>query len=118
MLDEKMGEIRAIEGAVVRRVRSGEGPDYHRNSLSRSVSVPTSGFSELEQPYASGGGSAEIREARLTRIPCRCGELLGEVIEDDLVKVTHRVENEVSEVRAQIIPQCPLARQLLPHGLK
>ena len=26
MLDEKMGEIRAIEGAVVRRVRSGEGP--------------------------------------------------------------------------------------------
>src|SRR5271165_1278487 len=54
---------------------------------------------------------------RLTGIQCRCGEF-GEVIEYDLVKVAHRAENEVSEVRPQIVPQCPLARQLLPNGLK
>jgi hypothetical protein len=44
--------------------------------------------------------------------------LFGEVIEDDLVKVSHGAENEVSEVGPQIVPQCPLAFQLLPHGLK
>ena len=49
-------------------------------------------------------GARKDREAWLTRIPCRCGQLLGEVIEDDLVKVAHRAENKVPEVRSQIIP--------------
>ena len=33
MLDERMGEIRAIEGAVVRRVRSGEGPGVSQKGV-------------------------------------------------------------------------------------
>ena len=33
VLDEKIGEIREIEGAVVRRVRSGEGPGISRRDV-------------------------------------------------------------------------------------
>ena len=33
VLDEKMGEMRAIEGTVVRRVRSGEGPGISQNGV-------------------------------------------------------------------------------------
>jgi len=33
MLDDKIGEIRVIEGAVVRRVRSGEGPGISQNGV-------------------------------------------------------------------------------------
>ena len=33
VLDEKMGEMRAIEGTVVGRVRSGEGPGISQNGV-------------------------------------------------------------------------------------
>ena len=55
---------------------------------------------------------------RLTGIQCRCGDLLGQIIEHDLVEVPHRLENEVPEVRPQMVPQRPLAPQFLPKGLE
>ena len=63
-------------------------------------------------------GATKAGDSRSTGIPCRRGELLGEVVEHDLVKVTHRAENEVSKVGPQIVPQRPLADQLFPNGIK
>ncbi len=45
VLDEKMGEMRAIEGAVVRRVRSGEGPVVSQSGV----------FAQRERAEVAGG---------------------------------------------------------------
>jgi hypothetical protein len=102
--------MQAMGNAVVTLLRSGERP-----AVAQSGAFARSERTGLK---ASVGRSIRVRaekretkaeDFRSTGIQCRCGELLGEVIEYDLVKVVHRAKNEVSEVRPQIVPQCPLA---------
>ena len=42
----------------------------------------------------------------------------GEVVEDYLVQVLHRLKNEVIIVRANLLPHGALAFHLLAHGLE
>jgi hypothetical protein len=47
---------------------------------------------------------AAVKTTVLRSIEDRCGQFLGEVMENDLVEVLHGLEDEITEVGSQVVP--------------
>ena len=62
-------------------------------------------------PAVDASAAGEI----LGGVKGRKRHLFGKIVENGLVELPHRTEDEVTKMRAEVVPQRTLASQLLPH---
>ena len=89
-----------------------------RRIIARHRRAGAEGFRKPRDLLANRQGKRKTEWRSTAIVRCRGGEVLGQIIEHDLVEVPHRLEDQVTEVRAQIVPERSFGSQFLPCRLE